>query len=114
MAVVLGDALVQARDFAEQVSDYRVGPAGQILQLVQCLAPHCGGLERPFPPCLIGMAACAGAHRSDQLQQLGAGDAGVHQHGTACSIDALHRKNTFLARSIPTVTIPMDFPFRTS
>ena len=32
VAVVLRDALVQPRDFAEQVADDRVGPAGQVFQ----------------------------------------------------------------------------------
>jgi hypothetical protein len=44
--VVLRDTLVQARDFAQQIADDRVGPAWQILQVKVGLAAHRGGFER--------------------------------------------------------------------
>ena len=57
--VVLRNALVQARHFAEQVADDGVGPARQILQLAHRLAPHGGGLERQHDAELRQQAADA-------------------------------------------------------
>lgn len=45
VAVVLGDALVEPTDFAEQVADDGVGPAGQVLQVLHRFAAHHGGFE---------------------------------------------------------------------
>lgn len=39
------DAFIQPGDFAKQIADDGVGPAGQVFEVGQCFAPHGGCLE---------------------------------------------------------------------
>lgn len=45
VAVILSDAFIQPCDFAKQVTDHRVGPAGQVFEVGQRFAPYDGGLQ---------------------------------------------------------------------
>ncbi len=70
------------------------------------------GLEQPGPVVRARArlhADQAGRQRSNHLQQLAARHARAHQHGAARGVRA--KAKTFLARSIPRVTIAMVFPF---
>ncbi|TMQ77846.1 hypothetical protein ACCUM_2564 [Candidatus Accumulibacter phosphatis] len=47
-----------------------------------------------------------------QLQPFVARNLRLDENGLAVLIHTMHAANTFLARSMPTVTMLMDFPFR--